>query len=149
MHDSHLRMIQLNAMAGAAQPLRAYRALALSGAGDRIVALESSDPGGLPLRPHASVVARDAASGAVLHDYDPCPGCAYNCPNWSPDGQRDVETPPAQSMEFWSGLRAMGVPSSLVIYDGEGHALRKPDKQRDVRRRTLAWFARYLAPAQP
>ncbi|MDC8759452.1 S9 family peptidase [Janthinobacterium fluminis] len=62
-------------------------------------------------------------------------------------GERDVECPPAQSMEFWRGLRAMGVPSSLVIYDGEGHALRKPDNQRDVRRRTLAWFARYLGPA--
>ena len=59
-------------------------------------------------------------------------------------GERDVECPPAQSLEFWHGLRAMGTPTSLVIYDGEGHSLRKPAHQRDLRRRTLAWFERYL-----
>ena len=59
-------------------------------------------------------------------------------------GERDVECPPAQSTEFWHGLRAMGTPTALVIYDGEGHALRKPENQRDLRARTLAWFDRYL-----
>jgi dipeptidyl aminopeptidase/acylaminoacyl peptidase len=59
-------------------------------------------------------------------------------------GERDVETPAVQSQEFWHGLRAMNVPSALVIYEGEGHAIRKPDHQRDIRRRTLAWFDRYL-----
>lgn len=59
-------------------------------------------------------------------------------------GERDVETPAVQSQEFWHGLRAMNVPSALVIYEGEGHAIRKPDNQRDIRRRTLAWFERYL-----
>jgi dipeptidyl aminopeptidase/acylaminoacyl peptidase len=59
-------------------------------------------------------------------------------------GERDVECPPAQSTEFWHGLKAMGTPTSLVIYDGEGHAIRKPEHQRDQRTRTLAWFDRYL-----
>jgi dipeptidyl aminopeptidase/acylaminoacyl peptidase len=59
-------------------------------------------------------------------------------------GERDVECPPAQSTEFWHGLKAMGTPTSLVIYDGEGHSLRKPANQRDQRARTLAWFDRYL-----
>jgi dipeptidyl aminopeptidase/acylaminoacyl peptidase len=59
-------------------------------------------------------------------------------------GERDVECPPAQSAEFWHGLRAMGTPASLVIYEGEGHAIRKPEHQRDQRERTLAWFDRYL-----
>ncbi|MGK5027777.1 prolyl oligopeptidase family serine peptidase [Janthinobacterium sp. RB2R34] len=59
-------------------------------------------------------------------------------------GERDVETPAAQSLEFWNGLRAMGVPSSLFIYDGEGHSFRKPEHQLDLRQRTLAWFERYL-----
>lgn len=59
-------------------------------------------------------------------------------------GERDVECPPAQSTEFWHGLKAMGTPTSLVIYDGEGHAIRKPEHQRDQRARTLAWFDRYL-----
>jgi dipeptidyl aminopeptidase/acylaminoacyl peptidase len=59
-------------------------------------------------------------------------------------GERDVECPPAQSVEFWHGLRAMGTPASLVIYEGEGHAIRKPEHQRDQRERTLGWFDRYL-----
>lgn len=61
-------------------------------------------------------------------------------------GERDVECPPAQSLEFWHGLRAMGTPTALVVYEGEGHALRKPANQRNLRARTLAWLDRYLAP---
>jgi dipeptidyl aminopeptidase/acylaminoacyl peptidase len=59
-------------------------------------------------------------------------------------GELDVECPAAQSIEFWHGLRAMSVPTSLVIYDGEGHSIRKPEHQRDQRERTIAWFDRYL-----
>ncbi len=59
-------------------------------------------------------------------------------------GERDVETPAVQSMEFWHGLRAMKVPTALVIYEGEGHAIRKPEHQLDQRRRTVAWFEKYL-----
>lgn len=59
-------------------------------------------------------------------------------------GERDVETPAVQSMEFWHGLRAVGVPTALVIYDGEGHAIRKPEHQLDQRRRTVEWFEKYL-----
>lgn len=59
-------------------------------------------------------------------------------------GERDVETPAVQSMEFWHGLKAMQVPTTLVIYDGEGHAIRKPEHQLDQRRRTVEWFEKYL-----
>jgi dipeptidyl aminopeptidase/acylaminoacyl peptidase len=59
-------------------------------------------------------------------------------------GERDVECPPAQSQEFWHGLKAQGVPTSLVIYEDEGHAIRKPEHVRDQRERTLGWFDKYL-----
>jgi dipeptidyl aminopeptidase/acylaminoacyl peptidase len=59
-------------------------------------------------------------------------------------GERDVECPPAQSMEFWHGLKAMGVPTALVIYEGEGHAFRKPEHQKDLRAREIGWFNKYL-----
>ncbi|MCS0612936.1 S9 family peptidase [Massilia kyonggiensis] len=59
-------------------------------------------------------------------------------------GERDVECPPAQSFEFWHGLKAMGVPTTLLVYDGEGHAFRKPEHQRDLRAREIAWFNKYL-----
>jgi len=59
-------------------------------------------------------------------------------------GERDVECPPAQSFEFWHGLKAMGVPTTLVVYEDEGHSLRKPEHQKDLRARELGWFDKYL-----
>jgi dipeptidyl aminopeptidase/acylaminoacyl peptidase len=59
-------------------------------------------------------------------------------------GERDVECPPAQSFEFWHALRALGVPTTLLVYDGEGHAFRKPESLRDLRARAIAWFNKYL-----
>lgn len=59
-------------------------------------------------------------------------------------GERDIEVPPTQSVEYWHGLKDMGVPTSLVIYPEEGHGIRGPANAADVRKRTLAWFAKYL-----
>jgi dipeptidyl aminopeptidase/acylaminoacyl peptidase len=59
-------------------------------------------------------------------------------------GERDVECPPAQSVEFWHALKAMNVPASLVIYAGEGHRIRAPVNIHDREQRTLAWFDHYL-----
>ena len=61
-------------------------------------------------------------------------------------GERDIEVPPTQSIEYWHGLKAMNVPTSLVIYPGEGHGIRDPKNASDVRKRTVAWFDRYLGP---
>ncbi|HEX5237950.1 MAG TPA: S9 family peptidase [Sphingomicrobium sp.] len=59
-------------------------------------------------------------------------------------GERDIEVPPTQSIEYWHALKAMNVPVSLVIYPGEGHGIREPEHALDARRRTVAWFDRYL-----
>jgi dipeptidyl aminopeptidase/acylaminoacyl peptidase len=59
-------------------------------------------------------------------------------------GERDVECPAPQSQEFWHALVAQDVPTSLVIYAGEGHGIRGAEHQADVTKRTLAWFAKYL-----
>ena len=59
-------------------------------------------------------------------------------------GERDIEVPPTQSVEWWRGLQAAGVPTTLVIYPDEGHGIRAPANAADVGRRTLAWFAKYL-----
>jgi dipeptidyl aminopeptidase/acylaminoacyl peptidase len=60
-------------------------------------------------------------------------------------GERDVETPAPQSLEFFAGLKAMHVPTSLVIYEGEGHGIRKPEHVRDLSERIVGWFDKYLA----
>lgn len=59
-------------------------------------------------------------------------------------GANDVECPPAQSLEFYHALRALGIPTSLVIYPGEGHGMRGRDHAIDAQKRILAWFDRYL-----
>ncbi|NIJ32558.1 S9 family peptidase [Sphingomonas oligoaromativorans] len=59
-------------------------------------------------------------------------------------GERDIEVPPTQSVEYWNGLKAMGVATSLVIYPDEGHGIRNPAHVADVRRRSVEWFDRYL-----
>ncbi len=63
-------------------------------------------------------------------------------------GERDIEVPPTQSVEYWHGLRDQGVPTSLVIYPDEGHGIRGVENAADVRARTLAWFDKYLGAAK-
>ena len=59
-------------------------------------------------------------------------------------GERDIECPAPQTQEFWHALKAMNVPTSIMIYPGEGHGLRDPEHIADAMRRTLAWFDQYL-----
>jgi len=63
-------------------------------------------------------------------------------------GERDIEVPPTQSIEYWHALKDMGVPASLVIYPGEGHRLRDPAHAADMRKRTVAWFDTYVKGAR-
>ena len=59
-------------------------------------------------------------------------------------GDRDAECPAPQSFEMWHALRALGVPTSLVVYPDEGHHFVDPAHQRDVLQRALMWFGKYL-----
>jgi dipeptidyl aminopeptidase/acylaminoacyl peptidase len=59
-------------------------------------------------------------------------------------GSRDKECPAPQSFEEWRALRAMHVPTELVVYAGEGHHFEKPADRRDVLERALAWFQKYI-----
>ena len=59
-------------------------------------------------------------------------------------GERDIECPAPQTQEFWRALKTLGVPTSIMIYPDEGHALRDPEHVADSLQRTLDWFERYL-----
>ncbi len=59
-------------------------------------------------------------------------------------GERDIEVPPTQSIEWWHALKNHGVDTSLVIYPDAGHCVPAPDQAADVRKRSLAWFNKYL-----
>ncbi|MBB4611019.1 S9 family peptidase [Sphingomonas yabuuchiae] len=57
-------------------------------------------------------------------------------------GERDIEVPPTQSVEWWNALKSQNVPTSLVIYPDAGHCV--PTQAPDVMKRQLAWFGKYL-----
>ena len=59
-------------------------------------------------------------------------------------GERDIECPPDQSIQFWHGLKAMGVETSLVVYEGEGHGIRRAEHTKDLAARIVNWFDQHL-----
>jgi dipeptidyl aminopeptidase/acylaminoacyl peptidase len=59
-------------------------------------------------------------------------------------GERDVECPAPQSLEYWHALKTIGTPSQLFIYAGEGHRFRKLTDLEDLRTRIVGWYGRYL-----
>jgi dipeptidyl aminopeptidase/acylaminoacyl peptidase len=65
-------------------------------------------------------------------------------PTFAYVGEHDIECPAPQTQEFWHAMKAMNVPTSIMIYPGEGHGLRDPEHLADAEQRTLAWFDKYL-----
>ncbi len=61
-------------------------------------------------------------------------------------GADDTNVPLAQAEYFRRALRRFGVEHELVVYPGEGHAIRRRDHQLDLLHRTRAWFDRWLRP---
>jgi dipeptidyl aminopeptidase/acylaminoacyl peptidase len=59
-------------------------------------------------------------------------------------GDRDGEVPMEQSVEWWHALKAMNVPTTLVVYPNEGHLFVKPADARDYNLRTLGWFEEWF-----
>jgi dipeptidyl aminopeptidase/acylaminoacyl peptidase len=62
-------------------------------------------------------------------------------------GQFDAECPSPQSIEFWHALKTLNVPTSLIVYDGEGHQFQNPKHRLDVNLRMIDWFKKFLQPA--
>ena len=59
-------------------------------------------------------------------------------------GDRDSEVPTPQGYEFWHALKELNVPTQLVIYPNEGHAIVDPAHQRDIEQRMVAWFDKWM-----
>jgi dipeptidyl aminopeptidase/acylaminoacyl peptidase len=60
-------------------------------------------------------------------------------------GDRDGEVPMEQSVEWWHALETLHVPTTLVVYPNEGHAIMKPADARDYSLRSLEWFEEWFA----
>ncbi len=58
-------------------------------------------------------------------------------------GELDWRCPLTQSEQLYLSLKKRGVPTELVVYPGEHHAITKPKRWRDRLERLDAWLARY------
>jgi dipeptidyl aminopeptidase/acylaminoacyl peptidase len=63
-------------------------------------------------------------------------------------GENDIRVPRGQAQEVNDILKAQGNVVETVFYPAEGHGFEKRENQLDSLKRTVAWFDRYLKPAE-
>ena len=63
-------------------------------------------------------------------------------------GERDFNVPLVGGEQMYAALRSLGVPTQLVVYPGQFHGITRPSYQKDRVERYLAWYAKYLKPAE-
>ncbi|MCE5310054.1 MAG: S9 family peptidase [Acidobacteriales bacterium] len=59
-------------------------------------------------------------------------------------GENDFRVPLNQTLENWSVLQRMKVPSRLIVFPGANHWIQKGEDSRYFYREVLAWLAKYL-----
>jgi dipeptidyl aminopeptidase/acylaminoacyl peptidase len=60
-------------------------------------------------------------------------------------GEEDIRVPLTQGLNLYNVLKAKGVPSRIVIFPDEGHAIARPQGTLLWYREVFAWLERYLA----
>lgn len=58
-------------------------------------------------------------------------------------GELDWRCPLNQAEQLYLSLKKRGVPTALVVYPGEHHAITRPSRAVDRMRRMAQWFSRY------
>jgi len=71
-----------------------------------------------------------------------------NTPMLIGHGMADERVHPEQSIQLYTSLKLMGVPTELVLYPREPHGLRERAHQLDYMNRVLEWFERYVRPSR-
>ncbi len=62
-------------------------------------------------------------------------------------GENDFRVPLNNTLEYWSALQRMQVPSRLIVFPDENHWILKGEDSRLFYSEVSAWLARWLAPA--
>jgi dipeptidyl aminopeptidase/acylaminoacyl peptidase len=62
-------------------------------------------------------------------------------------GENDFRVPLNNSLEYWSALQRMQVPSRLIVFPNENHWILKGEDSRLFYAEIAAWLARWLKPA--
>ncbi|HET7220854.1 MAG TPA: S9 family peptidase [Vicinamibacterales bacterium] len=63
-------------------------------------------------------------------------------------GEKDFNVPLVGSEQMYQALRSLGVPTELVIYPDQRHAILTPSYRADRLERYLNWYAKYLKPGE-
>lgn len=95
---------------------------------------------------------REVASGGppwgdspVWRDQSPITyGKDWKTPMLLTAGERDFRVPLANTLETWSTLQRMQVPSRLLIFPDAWHWITKPEDSRQFYREVQGWLAHYL-----
>ena len=74
---------------------------------------------------------------------------AIKTPTLFQHGIDDERVPFGQSMELFTALSRLGVPTALAAYPRSGHDVTEPGLVRDLMVRNLDWFTRFISPAAP
>lgn len=70
-----------------------------------------------------------------------------NTPTLFLGGDQDFNVPLIGGEQMYQALRALNVPSALVIYPGQFHGISRPSFKVDRLQRYLDWYAKYLKPS--
>ncbi len=61
-------------------------------------------------------------------------------------GDNDSKVPHSQALEFFNGLRTMGISTEARIYPGEGHGIGRRDHRIDLLNSIARWLKTYVPP---
>ncbi len=59
-------------------------------------------------------------------------------------GERDFRVPLNQTLENWSVLQRLRIPSKLIVWEEENHWISKGEDSRFFYQEVLAWLGKYL-----
>jgi dipeptidyl aminopeptidase/acylaminoacyl peptidase len=85
--------------------------------------------------------------GAVWRDQNPIRLAEnFRTPVLVTIGENDFRVPLNNSLEYWSALQRMKVPSRLIVFPDENHWIQKGENSRLFYSELAAWLARWLGP---
>jgi dipeptidyl aminopeptidase/acylaminoacyl peptidase len=64
-------------------------------------------------------------------------------------GQEDWNVPLQNSEQLYQALRRLSVATELIVYPGQGHAIRRPSYQKDRYQRYIDWYDKYVKGTTP
>jgi len=86
--------------------------------------------------------------GSVWREQNPIRYAAkFRTPVLVTVGENDFRVPLNNTLEYWSALQRMQVPSRLVVFPEENHWIQKGEDSRLFYSEISAWLARWLGPA--